>query len=300
MILSRISMENKALFGGLVPAHILDGMDREYRFGLGLLAELEGEGNVEAAGAIVFDVSEGSTEDGKIVAAWIQWFYVDEQYRRKGVADRLITEMYAVLKQAGVLLIYVDIPLYEGYNLLCAYLEAWDFVFRVVDRYELLITLGELCNAPRMPKKLISNVCPLSEVSAVQFREYLSKMWKSQETMDSRLTWEKEDYEQQISCCYMEHGQIGGALLIRRVNDTYFEVLHMRMLTENAAALTGLMAYALDCAKGRYAQEAYVSVLCSSQKAGELIDYLFPGHEPLLVRRGIKVLEDRKEEETNG
>lgn len=300
MILSSIAAENKALFGGLVPAHILDGIDREYRFGLGLLGEPEGGETVEAAGALVFDVLQGSTTVGNIVAAWIQWFYVDGKYRQKGVADWLLTEMHAVLERTGISFIYADIPLHEEYNLLCAYLEKRDFIFRAVDRYELLITLGEICSAPRMPKDTVENVCALAKVSAVQFKEYLSKMWKSQETMDSRITWEKEDYEEQISCCYMEHGQISGALLIRRVNDEYFELLHMRMQKENAGALMGMMAYSLEHAKRRYAKDAYVSVQCSSQNAGNVMDYLFPEHEPLLVRRGIQLLEERKETQSDG
>lgn len=296
MFLSSIAAENKMLFGSLAPAHILDGIDREYRFGLGLFAQSEGMENVDAAGALVFDVSQSSTETGNIVAAWIQWFYVDERYRQKGVAGQLLAELYNVLHSAGVAAIYADIPLYEGYNLLCAYLEAQDFEFHLVDKYELLITLEEICSAPNMPKNAVENICSISEVSAVQFKEYLSKMWRSQETIDSRITWEKEDYEQLVSCCYMEDDQIGGALLVRRVNDRYFEVLHMRVLEENAGALMGMMAYALGCAKGRYAQDAYVSVWCSSQQAGTVIDYLFPEHEPLLVRRGIKLLEKGMEE----
>lgn len=293
MILTSIVAENKTLFEGLVPDHILDCMDREYRFGLGLLEEVEED--VRTAGALIFDVSEGSTDMGNIVAAWIQWFYVDESYRQKGVADRLLTEMYAVLESSGVKLIYADVPMYEGCNLLCAYLEAWDFAFHLVDKYELLITLGEIRDTAKLPKKLIKGVCPLAQVSAVQFKEYLSAMWKSQETMDSRLTWDKEDYEEQISCCYVKNGKIGGALLIKKVNDKYFEILHMRALESRSGVLMGMMAHSVEHSRERYKDDAYVNIICSSKQAGKVIDYLFPEHEPLLVRRGIKLLTKGKE-----
>ncbi len=297
MVVTSIVEENKALFQSLIPKYILEGIKEDNRFGIGLLDVNEKENTAQAVGALIFDMLDGTNEeDEDLMTSLIRWFYIGEEYREQGAADRLMREYLAVIKNAGQRYVMCDLPLAAEYDQLCSYLQTWDFTFGITDDYELIMQMRDFLNEIKLPELSTAQIIPLCDIHASSFCEYIERLSEYSE-VEKHLSEKVKDYDGKVSCCYLENGKIAGALLVRKVSDDYVEIRSLEMQGEHRTELAKLMLYAKQEAEKRYSPDTYLNILCSRTPVAKILAYFFPEREPLLVRRGVLDLKEEDQEE---
>lgn len=280
-----ITKETAEAFAGLTEPQILYPLDRPGHYCLG--AVLEGEDQNYAAGLLVFDVEEGHIDTVQIPAALIRWIYVAEEYRQQGIGNQLMEECYRVLNAAGQSGVLCDVPFDAEYNLLCAFLEDWGFTFDLEDRYEFLETLENIGKSPvfagKKPGKAAKAVRDLSEE---EWNQLISDMKKLEHR--ALLPESRDAYDVDISCAVMKDGQAKGAFLVSvdaggRLIPAALESLNSCSRQE----IYELLLYAFDAAEKKYGKQALVCKECYSEELANLIAYIMPDEQPVLVRHGV-------------
>lgn len=122
MLATTISTENAAAFVHLIAPEITARLYDDGVLAIGTISEEDG---LElASGALVFSIDEGESDGEPFTAAVIKWLFVDEHFRGRGVADRLMGEFIRVAGVAGVDHVICDLPMPAEYNGLCGYHKA--------------------------------------------------------------------------------------------------------------------------------------------------------------------------------
>jgi hypothetical protein len=187
------------------------------------------------------------------------------------------------LEGAGVAHLLCDIPVPEEYDELCAYLESWGFEVDLTDVYEAEISLKELTDNPLFAGQPVSaGVLPLAKVSPVHFRKYVANAKKKPYVLDS-LDTDADSYEKNISCVQMVAGEIQGALLLKKRPAGNPEALYLR--GTDSAAVLNMLRFSVHAASPVYPQDTKVHIVCRMPATAAVLDRLFPGLRPLLVRR---------------
>ncbi|MBQ7507427.1 MAG: GNAT family N-acetyltransferase, partial [Lachnospiraceae bacterium] len=151
MELTGIGSENEAAF-----RHLMPGMDiRDYRVAVGAIEE------GHAAGVALYnDLDE---------ALMLDYIFVAEEYRRRGIGTALIEEFLEEIKDFGAAALHVNYP--EKEKALHSFFSSLDFLlYRDGDSYR--ISLKKLLKSDRLnhllkaePKHL---VCPVREPSKAE------------------------------------------------------------------------------------------------------------------------------------
>ena len=164
-----ITEESKKPFEDLISASEFEKVPQN-EYALGAVVQ---EGTQEyAAGILTFDVEEGMTDDGNLIAVTIKWFFVAEKFRRKGVGEALMQEFFRVVDEADMDDIFCDIQMPQEYNELCAYLESWGFTFTLMDSHVVSITLGMVREKCAFVEKIATQrVRPLKEIEEKDFAD---------------------------------------------------------------------------------------------------------------------------------
>ena len=245
------------------------------------------DGKEEAAGILVFDVSEGIIDAESRIAAQIQWLYVEESYRNQGIGNELMTELYRILNQSEVYPVICDIPFPEEYNELCAFLEDWGFSFRLIDKYEFVTTLGDLRqNKNFAGKKATNQITSLSALKPADWTQLRKLLLEEPQILDALQV--KDLYESQISCVCWKNEKIQAIFLVRNSSDEHLiPELLLGFPSSTSAEIYQLLLYAIEKAEKIYPDHTTVTVTCQTVGTANLIAYLFPDAQPELVRRGV-------------
>jgi GNAT superfamily N-acetyltransferase len=236
-----------------------------------------------AAGALVFSAETGSNGEEDLTAATIQWLYIAEDFRRKGIAEALMRELFRVLEDAGAEHLLCDIPMPEEYNELCAYLESWGFEVNLTDVYEAEITLKELSENPLFAEQPAPmGFLPPAKVSPIYFRKYMTSAKEKPYVLNS-LETNADYYEKNISCVQMADGEVQGALLLKKRPSGNLDVLYLR--GAEPAAVLNMIRFSVHAASGAYPPDTKVHIVCRMDATAAILDKLFPRLQPLLVRR---------------
>lgn len=283
VVITSIDGSVSAAFERLLPAdwlrRVLDGK----AFGLGAVCE-DGDAP-RAVGVLVFAAEEGSNGAEDLTAAVIRWLYVDSAFRCRGTGEALMREFFRVMDDAGVEHILCDVPMPAEYNELCAYLESWGFGFVLTDVYEVETTLGAAAAAPAIASAPASAALPLSRVTGSSFQAFLARVRQldsAPDDLDARETY----YDQTLSCAEIRDGAIDGALLIHVSEQRELEIELLRSLSGSPHALADMTAYTVRAAGTGFSGDTPLRFLCRSDMARNVTASLFPGLQPLLVRRG--------------
>lgn len=285
-----IDERSRNRFDNLAPREFFSPFDLPGRFRIG--AVKEDENGLHAAGVLVFDLLERQDEVG--IEAVLQWLYVAKDSRRLGAADSMMSQLLESLADAGVERLVCDLPMEDDYDFLCAYLEAWEMKFTLLDRYECAIPLEELLKNPFFQNRPGRQVIPLSNCFQSSL---LRKIEQFQELPDvpSSLNAYLPECDSQVSCAYIENGDIKGLTLLRALDATNLELLLFRPLGKSAKYMQDMLLFAALQAKEKYPPKTLIHMDCHTESAASLIAYFFPDLQPRLVRRGTFELFEEEE-----
>lgn len=284
MLISRIDTTNQPLFDALLPEEWSRKLTLPSIFALGAIVD-EDENDPQPAGVLVFSVQEGTDGPALLIAATIEWFFVSPAYRGGQAADALMNAFWDIMDQSGIEHILCDVPMPSEYDRLCAYLESWDFQFTLVDRYELTIPLRDISAIPALHQPPRAVIQPLSQADPKAFQRFLAAAL-DQPGAPLDLPQSPAAYDMQSSCFYATSSDIDGALLVQQISSELLEIRLLRSLSASQHILSDLCRFAAQQAAKQYPADMQVRIVCRLESVGRLIDKLFPGAQPLLVRRG--------------
>lgn len=280
-----ITEETAEAFAGLIEPQFFYPLNRPGHYCLG--AVLEKEDQNYAAGILVFDVENGHIGTVQIPAVLLRWIYVAEEYRQQGIANQLMEECYRVLNAAGLDGLLCDVPFSEEYNLLCAFLEDWGFTFELRDQYDFLEPLGAIGSSPAFSGKKPGGVAkPVRDLSAEEWKQLISNMKKLERR--AMLPEARDAYDADISCAVSKGQQIKGAFLVSM--DAGGRLVPMALESLDSCSrpeIYDMLLYAHDAAEKKYGKNTLVCKECYSKELADLIGYMMPDAQPVLVRHGV-------------
>ena len=161
MKLITITEEWKAYFSTLIPEELLCKLDQKERFAIGALEEEQGR--QYSAGILLFRILESKYDSFLFPTLAVEWIYVDEPYRGRGIADAMMEKLSSILDRSGITLVKCEVPKEEQYDDLCAYLETWDFEFMVAESHRRRVSLKDIKDLPVFNKEIgFGEVCTLN------------------------------------------------------------------------------------------------------------------------------------------
>lgn len=281
-------------FDKLVVPELFYPVEREGHYCIGAVFENENE-NI-AAGILIFDVDEGGSDGESLIVVRLRWIYVAEEFRNKGIGNSLMEEFYRVLNDSELYNVICDVPFPEEYDELCSFLENWGFVFKLTDIYDYTAAVGEYLSTKALSgKKPSEAVISISGLEPVEWR-HLVKLLKAKYRYND-LSENINDYDKNISCVWYDKNAIKGVLLVKIYGKNTAVPYVLRCINgNNSMIIFNLIVYGLNAAAKKYGNDTKVYVECTADYVADIIAYFFPDAQPLLVRRGIYVVDEMYED----
>ncbi len=294
-----VKEENLRQFLPLIPEEFQDEVISGEFLCLGALSGDERDEKT-AAGVLLFSVENGLLyEEEQTVMIVLHWIYVADEYRQTGLANEMMDTLSDVLDDSLAEGIICDIPVDSEYDLAEAFFTSWGFEFRVVDSYEMIISKEdfrkkistmdgeEVKKAAEdfdKPKGLVG----IYDIEEEVFRKALQAMKEAEKNgYYDRVSENLDDYAGDMSFAIMHEGEISSMVLFSRgYNEDLYMVLLSSLSTKGAKELLGLLYYASGYYYMNYPEDVKVHLSLGIEKSRNLATHLFPGKDPVMVRRG--------------
>ncbi len=155
--------------------------------------------------------------------AYILFFLVFEEYRRRGYGSFLLGELSEKLSEAGILTIHAIVPSDEG---ICAFFEKEGFEFFPGEgEYE--ISFGEVCSCEKYRKDIMGQ--PVRDV--VAFKDCTPKQKDViREILKEHGITEPRGYDLELSMAGHDNGRVDSILLCERINGGI--IIRMMIISE--------------------------------------------------------------------
>lgn len=284
MVITSITKSTAGPFERLLPAAELERVLDGRAYGLGAVDEEEAD-TPRAAGVLVFTVEQGSDGEKDCIAAILRWFYVPEELRRRGAGEALLRDLFRIADGSGIEHILCDVPMPAEYDELYLWLESWGFDFTPMDIPQVETTLAALLENPAIAKAEPGGTIPLREIGDSALASFFSRLHQLPDTptdIDERFSF----YDPDISCVTLSKNAIDGALLIHVDAQGAMELSLLQTLSHSPREAGYMVAAAAKAAAKKLPPDTPLRYLCRTQAACDITMKLFPGLEPLLVRRG--------------
>lgn len=285
MIITNITEKNVYAFHPLEPLQMFGELADDFHFALGAVTEEDMDGLGTAVGVLLYDLIE---EDGSAPYILFRWLYVAQDHRQQEIASALMEKFYAILNQAGISDVMCELPVSPDEDLLCAFLEKWEFSFTYQKKNELTISLEELLDDTFFEETMdLTAVKPLHLLSGIQIGKAVEQFAVSKE--QAKKLREPEEWEwidTDISCVIEEAGAVRGIFHVRQQLSGTLEPVFLQGRREKKQDLFGMIQYAAIHAYLKYPSETPVTVLCRSEASAAIVEWLFADRQPLTVRHG--------------
>ena len=142
--------------------------------------------------------------------AYILFFLIFEQYRRKGYGSFLLKELSERMSKAGISMLHIVIPSDEA---LCAFLKAEDFEFFPGEE-EYVVSIGELRYCEKYRKGIMGkpsrNAIPFKDCTLAQKNEIRS-------TLEEQGIYEPRGFDMDLSMADFKNGKLDSLLVCERI-----------------------------------------------------------------------------------
>ncbi len=291
MIEFDLAQDDDFKFGHLYPPSAEAVLAREASYGIGIAVQ-DGE-LYTPAGVIIFSLDMTNDREDISSIVELNWLYVSEKYRHMGVGKRLIELFSGIIIDADMDCVVCDVPLNSDYDELVSYLENWGFFFRLTEKNEHILHWSELQDHPILSKpEKTEHVQSLKNLPRDSLRHCLKSL-----KLTTWLSIPEEELDQDLSCISFNNSKPNGVFLIRRNPDIMVEPLLLRGEEgsgDYSPVIEELLFYVLRKLRGPYRKMSYIYVMIRSLEGAKLWDHLFPDTGPVLMRRGVYLLEEEE------
>ena len=262
-----ITEEWKEYFDTLIPEKVFCKLDQKERFAIGALEEEEGKQYI--AGMLLFRVLESNHDNVVLPTLNIEWIYVEEAYRGRGIADAMMEKLSSILERSGITIVTCEVSKEEPYDDLCAFLETWNFEFVAADRSRRRVSLKEIKELPVFEKEIgFGGVCTLN-----LFPKFQGKY--------------SEDIDPDISTVLKYDGKVEGVFLVECKSDRLLEIKSLSGGRQGIIGAVQLFLHGMREAVKKYEDTALLEFDLDNETILELIKHLFGEFPTDIVRLGI-------------
>ena len=286
-LLTRITKENSGAFAGLLTRDKREEIDMGRRKALGAI-RTRGEVSYPA-GVLTYYLDPDPLGDGLILR--IDWIYVAESFRTRGVGQFLLAELLLLAAgEPSVTGFSAEYPAGDMGMLINNFLASWNFGFDTGVIPEFICRLGEVENIGRL-EDLADQTTLFSEIGK-QDRENLLTYYFRVNAPASHLAGleDKESYlDPDISCFVGDVRAPEGVLLAHVCPSGLIRVeeLYTRKGAEDKEKL--LIASAMTEAKFKFRKDREFLIPVEEETRAKLLDDWFPHQRTDLVVEAVMV-----------
>lgn len=261
-----ITEEWKAYFDTLIPEELFCKLDQKERFAIGVLEEEQGK--QYSAGILLFKVSESKYDGLFLPELVVEWIYVDEAYRGRGIADAMMEKLSAVLDRSAITFVKCEVPREEQYDDLCAFLETWNFEFTVAESHRSSVSLKDIKELPVFEKEIgFGEVCTLNSFPKLQGKY-------------------PDEIDSDISGVLQNDGKAEGTFLVGCKSDRHLEIKSLSGGRQGIIGAVQLFLHGMREAVKKYEDTTLVEFDLDNETVRELIKHLFGEFPTEIVRLG--------------
>ena len=287
-ILTRITRENAELFAHLLTRDKREEIETGRRNGLGAIRSRGNE--TFAAGALTYYLDEDPLGEGVILR--IDWLYVDEAWRLRGVAQSLLAEVITLaVEEPSITGFSAEYPADDYGILLNNLLANWNFTFDTGVIPEFICRLGEAKTGGEV-EKLAEKTTLFSEIGR-EDRERLLKHHFRVNAANSRLErqiGEKKEYlDPDVSCFIGDIKAPDGVLLAHKCPSGMIRVEEISLKKGFEEVEKNLIASAVTEAKFKFRQDRELLIPVADEERADLLDEWFPHQRTGLVVEAVMV-----------
>jgi GNAT superfamily N-acetyltransferase len=250
---TRITAENATAFETMIPEQHYDDILTSRKNAIGALRQV-GDSTC-AAGVIVYSVCDNEEADGPVIR--IDWIYVHQSFRQKGVGNFLVARILELALQCEAVAVTIDLftPDYgdeyemEEREIFENFLDSWKFGFDLSTGKMFVIKAGDI-DAEKfagLGTEGVSSLRTLGENGPDKLKEFFDSLGDDVDPAVASASYELFDVD--ASCIICEDNAIQAALLLHRMpgGNFRFETINARDALDIQAKMK-LLGYAYETA----------------------------------------------------
>ena len=286
-MLVEITRRNIGNFRALAPKRELSRLENdEDCFGIGYTDDALSFPD----GILIFHLEEEEEKGEVHPIAVIDYFYVREEARDMYVGTYLFSILVEMAEECHIEALRCDVPMGYEYNLLCNVLENYGFHFSLVEVFEFERPLHDYMELGVFKKRKPGNVLLLYEVPQKVFSVGLRNLTKDEDLSDYDISYDKENYDVELSTVLIQDKLPVGIFLVRIDKDGCIVPELLRTSSQSSDAYLSMIYDAMEVANDKYGKNATVKVRLHNDAGLHLMSDLFEDFAPYLVRRGYFVI----------
>ena len=265
-------------YGAFAPLMPDDLIGMEGLFAIGVAAREDDA--YYAAGIMTLSI------DAEEKALYLNWLFVDEAFRDRGIAQMLLEKIDDHAKMIHAKYLLTDVATTPEGESLKEFLESQEFTFEVAVRPEYRLLVGNAKDSLGVdPVKVPDSIESCTDIPVGMLGDFLNEVMPEEPMEVIRVV----HLHKQCSYAVVRNGRIDALLAV-----TTFPAgsLRMRLMRRKNVDLSRdvlplLQSSAFQLMK-HYASDQVVRVVCPKEDFRALINYLFPGVNPFYVWRGMR------------
>ena len=286
-ILTTITKNNINLFQTVLPEDIGEDVSCGRRSALGAIRT--DKGRTYGVGAIVYYTDQVPTYDGGVLR--IEWLYVHERFRKRGVARFLLGELLHQMIRSGLPAVSCEFPAKGEYNRVLAYiLSGWSFEFGTWISPEALIRIGDITGYSQISamKKGAQSWSSLDGkmqelLKAKAYRKFGCQSWFSKVS--------PEYIDRDTSCYLGSPGDIKALLLSHKTPSGMLRLEYLRFMKGQEESGTRLISLFLEKASLANEDDTLIMVPVEQEEIGMFLQKICPGQMGQYMVEGVLEVE---------
>ena len=286
-MLTTITKNNLNLFQSVLPQDLGEDVACQRRSAFGAIRT--DNGRTYGVGAIVYFTDRIPTYEEGVLR--IEWLYVHEKFRKRGVARFLLGELLHQMIRAGLPAVSCEFPAKGAYNQLLAYiLGSWSFEFDTWISPEALIRIGDITGFSQISamKKGVQSWSSLDGkiqelLKAKAYRKFGCQHWFAKIS---------PDYIDRETSCYLgSPGDVKALLLSHKTPSGLLRLEYLGFLKGQEENGKRLISRFLENAAKANEEDTLILVPVEQEEIGIFLQEICPGQLGQYMVEGVLEVE---------
>ena len=248
-------------------------------------------------GILIYSVRTWPEDEKRAV---LEWIYVAEPYRRRGVGRMLVREFMNCARDNGISIVMADLMPDESYRELAGFLAGLGFSFAVGSKARLCMSASDVSIALTRGKATYPSGCKaVCEAVLTDAEKMIRKLWRKTAGKDTdRVNASYPDrYDRKLSCILANGSDLKVMILIEKIQDKEYSIEYAGPCDdEHFTELAGMLLYVSDGIMDIGGHDSTVICECTDPETAEFLAELFPERLMMRVITAARVTsEDSKE-----
>ena len=269
---SRITAKNVELFKTVLPPDLMEDIACGRRSAIGAIRSEKHK--LYGVGVVAFYTDKVSTYDKGVL--FIDWLYVDPNFRRKGISHFLIGELMAFMADLGIENVAATFPAKNSYNYLIGYiLGSWSFEFGTGLNMDVVIKMGDIKHHNKIDAYQKGSI-PLSKLDDAACKKLIRSSFKKYKYSGFLSEVPKDYIDRELSFYIGSPDDASAILLAHRTPSGIMRVEFTGVIPGQEVALGRLVCAFLKQAYLNSDNEDIVTIPIVMEEMGEFLEKICP------------------------